>query len=242
MRASVRLSDPSYRLSRALLVYESDGDDPPFVTAHRVVRSAPSRADSPAYLGPGRRIDPRDAHTLLKKVSAAGQGCAYLPERVLSFDLDRLLWYRPAGLTPIHFDSPNAALNALSGVPLPHPRLVFRVQNGKLSVWAVRWPGRPRPDTLLYHAPYFNVSSGGRVCHGSMAAPGGATPDDIQAWEDAFFKSTFTHGGGARFLSGTAGYAATLETLARRVQAGESVRFPTDRLIRTGDRLQHLLQ
>ena len=56
---------------------------------------------------------------------------------------------------------------------------------------------RPRPDTKLAAAPYWNIDSNGAVCAGTMRTPKSLTVTSIAAWQQAFFQSEFTHPGGA---------------------------------------------
>src|ERR1035437_2468687 len=76
---------------------------------------------------------------------------------------------------------------------LPHPGLVFAACSKVWSVWAVKGDHRPRPDSMLYQAPYFNVWDGGRICQGNVEVPDGTTAEKIDAWNAAFFNSFFTH-------------------------------------------------
>ena len=56
---------------------------------------------------------------------------------------------------------------------------------------------RPRPETTLMVAPYWNCDRhGGRVCQGSMRVPGSLCLAARQGWENAFFQSEFTHAAG----------------------------------------------
>jgi PRTRC genetic system protein B len=60
-------------------------------------------------------------------------------------------------------------------------------------VWAVKGSRRPTPQTPLFQAPYFNVDAQGRICQGNVPVPEGTAVEKIEAWNDAFFRSFFTH-------------------------------------------------
>jgi PRTRC genetic system protein B len=151
-----------------------------------------------------------------------------------------VLWYVPKGQRPLYFRTQSERLNGLSGIPLPHPGLVFRAERagGKksLRVWAFRRRGRPTADTVLYTAPFLNVFAGGSVCLGSTRVPATSGPADAGAWTDAFFASAFTHGQ-RDFLVGMPGYAGTLSACADDPSLG----FPSHRLKRAGLRLRDVV-
>lgn len=79
-----------------------------------------------------------------------------------------------------------------SGV-VPHPGLVFAVSGRVWKVWAVKGSARPAPQSELFQAPYFNVYSSGSICKGNVLLPDGATVEKINAWNESFFDSFFTH-------------------------------------------------
>jgi PRTRC genetic system protein B len=60
-------------------------------------------------------------------------------------------------------------------------------------VWAIKGDARPTPETTLFQAPYFNVYGDGGICQGSASVPEGTTAEKVEAWNDAFFGSFFTH-------------------------------------------------
>lgn len=166
----------------------------------------------------------------------------FLPENVLAHSAEKLVFYlRPQ--KHVHFFSKGAGetLHALDGSLVPCPALVFHVSatpaGGSLSVYAIRQQGRPDLNTILYHAPFYNVNSRGSVCHGSMSTPDSHDPSTTEGWVESFFASVFTHGSGVRFLKGEKGYG---ETLADLVESGAD-RFPTKRLRRTGARLRSII-
>ena len=64
-------------------------------------------------------------------------------------------------------------------------------------------------------APYWNCDAGGRVCQGSMRAPGKLCLEAMKGWERAFFESEFTHAAiGARLTSHPEGFLGLWRDLA----------------------------
>lgn len=108
------------------------------------------------------------------------------------------------------------------------PGLVFVREANKLSVYALTIQGKPRPGTVLYRAPYYNIWDSGEVCQGTMPLPAMIHPSAIVEHEEAFFNSAFTH--------------ANSGTPARRKQEKlwSPRSFPIKALIKTKQRLRDL--
>src|ERR1035441_6768134 len=117
-------------------------------------------------------------------------------------------------------------LSDISGELFPHPALLFVVRSSVLHVRALFATQRPRPDTKLAAAPYWNIDSNGAVCAGTMRVPKSLTVTSIAAWQQAFFQSEFTHpGGGGRLTKRRGGTAGLWKGLAGKE------RFPLSTLI-----------
>ena len=234
MEIHVDHTAPTLRLSQAVLLYEEQGfgnDKAAFASVHEVRFDG----DGQAVIEAG---EPATREGLLAALDAllGKLPCQFLPSNVLAASRKRLLWHVPASRRPLYFEG-STALARLSGTAWPLPALVFTAKGERLSVYAVRRRGRPRPDTLLYHAPFFNVYESGSVCLGSMRKPGVRGIEAARAWTEAFFQSAFTHGTRSSLLRGQPGYVQTMQALA----ADTSLPFPTRRLVRTGSRLQDLI-
>ena len=117
-------------------------------------------------------------------------------------------------------------LEGVSGKRFPHPALLFVVRSSVLHVRALFATQRPRPDSKLAAAPYWNIDSNGAVCAGTMRVPKSLTVTSIAAWQQAFFQSEFTHpGGGGRLTKRRGGTAALWKSLAGKE------RFPHSTLV-----------
>lgn len=90
-----------------------------------------------------------------------------VPDSVLYSDwgVERktLVWYNPPVKRKMMFTKELAIPNGYAW----QPGLVFAVDNNGLSVFAVKCNGRPASETVLFRAPYHNVSDDGAVCLGS---------------------------------------------------------------------------
>jgi PRTRC genetic system protein B len=127
-------------------------------------------------------------------------------------------------------------LEAISGYRFPHPALLFVVLSSVLYVRAFFATQRPRPDSKLAAAPYWNIDSNGAVCAGTMRVPKSLTVASIAAWQQAFFQSEFTHpGGGGPLTKRRGGTTALWKSLVGKE------RFPLSILVEL-ETLNHYLK
>jgi len=224
-------SNRSYGLSRAILVY-SDGQES-FATIHEPKNSPDG---GPPYLDAG---EPLTVEFLRQLAKGLGQTVAreILPANVLSRTPDMMVWWtRPQRRVIFFSDSSDG--RTLNGKTFPQPPLVFRVCGSELAVRALAENKRPRSDTALMFAPYWNCDGTGRVCQGSMRAPEKLCLDAMRAWERAFFESEFTHAAiGARLTAHPEGFLGLWRDLAN----SES-QFPAEFLVKSGDTLGAFVQ
>ena len=149
----------------------------------------------------------------------------FLPNQVIARTPDLLAWWTPAAVRPMFFRA-GSELGCISGKRFPHPALLFVVHNNVLLVRALFSTIRPRPDTKLAAAPYWNIDSNGAVCAGTMRTPKSLAVTSIPAWQQAFFQSEFTHpGGGGRLTKRRGGTTALWKSLAGKRQ------FPSSTLV-----------
>jgi PRTRC genetic system protein B len=184
-------SDNVLTLDAAVLIYRGASGSA-LATLHDV-----HHVDGEAVIGAGQPMTPRKAlelsRALLKRVAHGG----FLPANVLYMDGDLMLWWEPPARRHVVFRVDEAHAGQLGGgergETVAHPGLVFAASSRVWSVWAVKGSQRPTPETALYQAPYFNVNQQGQICQGSVGRPEGTTAEKIGAWNDAFFRSYFTH-------------------------------------------------
>lgn len=103
-----------------------------------------------------------------------------------------VLWYTKAQQRQMYFvdslDIPNGTAQV--------PPMLWVADKGSLSVFALATNRRPNEKTSLYHAPFFNVYEKGGVCMGTVSIDiknSSSVEEFIQAWEDYFFNSYFSH-------------------------------------------------
>lgn len=112
-----------------------------------------------------------------------------LPENVILTGHDEIAWWVPGYTKPMWFQIDNRTIC----IKVPWPPLLFHAKSGSLSVAALADAQRPGAKTKLYHAPIMNVYAHGGVCLGSAPRPESSDVVSMPGWEDAVFKTLFTH-------------------------------------------------
>lgn len=144
-------------------------------------------------LGSGVLLTPQDLDALASLV--AGRGLHLTESTTLAVGIQSVAWWVPPSPRPLLFEAKyeqTKSIARLSGVPVPLPGLVMLATPSKLFVYAVKGNSRPQPDTALYHAPFWNMFSGGDMCRGTVKYPQACTPQTQGEWETCFFQSVFT--------------------------------------------------
>lgn len=217
MNTSVNIgSSQDFRLSRALLVYGTSSYQGfpyrhPFVTLHEVVHEG-----NDARLAEGQLMTPE---MLIDVMAGLGRSVPVeiLPERVVVRTAEMIVWWAPASERTMFFSDrgDDPLLKAMNGKRYPQPPLLFKVYGTHLWIRALDQCERPRADTRMHMAPYWNCYDNGVVCTGSMKIPREKSLTAIEIWEQSFFRSEFTHASGTRrhtrFRSGLLGMWQFLE-------------------------------
>lgn len=196
MNFSIVSDDRTIFLSKAILVYQTkngnsyESNETTYASVHSVEDTG-TKARPNVQIMPGTPITQESLLELMG--SLADQyvvNTELLPENVLSYSPTHLVWWLPAGKRSVFFN--NKELGKRSAV-LPHPPMLFLVINKQWFVYAMDANVRPSKETVLYHAPYFNVYDNGSICSGTAAIPNRLSTTTIPSWENAFFDSEFTH-------------------------------------------------
>lgn len=182
-------SETTLNLVGAVLMYHSDRGDV-YATSNPVVPDAQH---------PGRKVIgagvPLSKGALAKFADAVGAATAFagfLPENLLFSSPNLIAWWTPAQERMTWFKP--AGSGKLDGAgQAAHPALVFIATPGDWFVFALVASARPAPTTRLQHSPHFNVWDGGRICTGNVELPPTFGAEVIHSYENAFFRSHFTH-------------------------------------------------
>jgi PRTRC genetic system protein B len=233
MEARVAIgANRSFALKSAVLVY-GDGATA-FATLHPVVSK---RTDPTLYLGPGQALTSAFLKTLAAELGARVTP-EVLPTNVLARTPDMITWWTRARREVMFFGGADQKARELNGAVYPHPALVFKVTDRELFVRALEKDERPREDTPLKTAPYWNIDSVGRVCLGMMRVPDEAAVASIAGWESGFFRSEFSHPNGAvRLTSHPEGFFGVWRSLKDSERA-----FPVEFLTAANETLQQFVE
>ena len=173
MNTSVNIgSSQDFRLNRVLLVYGTSSYNGfpsrhPFVTLHEVTHE-----NEEARLSEGQLVTPQILADLMTGLGRSTP-LEILPERVLARTADIIVWWTPASQRTMFFSDrgEDVALRKLNGKSYPHPPLLFKTSGSHLWIRALGVNERPKAETPLYTAPYWNCYDNGVVCTGSMRIP-----------------------------------------------------------------------
>lgn len=232
MDAHVRIGNNRiFTLKQAVLLYHEGTRA--FATLHEVKQ----RSDQASYLCAGQSVTIGFLESLTKSLGAS-MAAEVLPDHVLARTPDLIAWWTQAKTRLMFFGDGDAKARDLNGKVYPHPALVFMIQGRELFVRALAENRRPKSDSCLKNAPYWNTDSHGRVCLGSMRVPDEVSASSLRGWEDAYFASEFTHPSGAvrltTYPSGVLGLWSSL--------AGNGRHFPAKYLADSRQTLQEFLQ
>jgi PRTRC genetic system protein B len=173
-------------LRRAILLYGSGIDS--FATSHPIEIEA-----GQPVIGVGRGIRQEDAR-MFGRILAGDRARAggFVNERVVYLTQDAMGWWRPAGKATIFFGQAISKGVSSTGT-IAQPPLFFVITRRRWFVFALYVDRRPGPETVLCHAPYYNVYDDGHICEGDLKRPEALNPAAIMDHERAFFNSRFTH-------------------------------------------------
>jgi PRTRC genetic system protein B len=143
----------------------------------------------------------REANQLVKALKIAKEEkepClkpdGIIGNHILSLDAvkGKAIWFSKATQREMYFAESLGIPKGVANVP---PMLWIAGRNS-LSVFALGSNRRPKENTKLYNAPFFNVYKDGNVCMGSVDVRIKRTAsleEFTTAWEGYFFNSYFSH-------------------------------------------------
>ena len=173
----------------AVLMYESGRGDV-YATSHPVVPDAQHQGRK--VIGAGVPLSKGTLAKFADAVAVATAFSGFLPENLLFSSPNLIAWWTPAKLRTTWFKASGSGKLDGHG-SAAHPALVFVATPNDWFVFALRDDARPTPATRLFHSPHFNVWDGGRICTGNVELPPTFGAEVIHSYENAFFRSHFTH-------------------------------------------------
>lgn len=220
-------------LNRALLLYRDQLGRHAYATVHDIVEGGRG-----LQLGAGVPLAKEHLVPFVQDMSEQLNFSGYLPGHIL-YALPRLMvWWVPPASRRVWFQCGKVAagdqttdaagvsrLGDRSG-SAPHPGLVFAASGSEWFVRAVAGADRPGPSTSLHVAPYFNVWESGRICTGNVRLPDRFGAEVLAKYEEAFFRSRFTHPNMPKLVS----YTGSPYDLWADLIEGKFATFPTKTL------------
>lgn len=232
-------------LPRSAIVFYTSGKETSFATHHEVRKHGHG-----FNLGPATNLTSENLFQLVESVSKGlKQIVEILPANVLVANDQLLVWWMPASTHYMTFDvsmhetEGKKRLQGVSGF-VPVPALVFALQRSRaqggafqgLSIHALGENARPAVDTRMYRAPLLNINDSGDVCWGNGETPKGRTAEEISAWQQFFFSSTFTHYNGTPPIKCEDTYAFVADLIDTK-----ATEFPIDALKETKQTLKNVV-
>lgn len=135
-----------------------------------------------------------------------------------------VVWYTKPMRKMLHFKDDLG----LPSCELPLPALVWAADKQHLHIFALKGKGKPRLNTPLYHAPFFNLYRKGNVCMGSVdvhISASASLEEFTSSWENYFFGSYFSH-----LIDGHNPVGMNLLSLYKSL-AGNNIPFPVAELL-----------
>lgn len=228
---------PLYQPKAALVVFTASGCIAPYIEYYDMDESG-----SPVNPHP---LTVREAQSLAKALDTREQsGKAFLrpegvlPDTVLHLDPSdngSVVWYTKPQRQQLYF----AESLGLQNGRVALPALVWKATKKELQLFALKSKTKPKAETPLYHAPFFNLYQKGNVCMGNVniAIKSAATLEEfITAWQGYFFGSYFSH-----HINEHNPVGVNLFNLYKELMADPKKPFPTDTLRTTPLTLKNLL-
>lgn len=190
MKFEANSSGPSYKLTHALLVYQSPETHGSYATKHPV-----GLLNGKPMIRPGSPLTEGDYKALIEGLKPKERpAIEWNDPAILAKGMGRLIWWTPPRKRAMFFKGSSHSVLPVTGNAIcPNPGLVFMAGPRTLHVFAFTGDAAPTRQTKLYQAPFFNVWSDGKVCVGNATVPADDQRSNLDAWERFFFGSHFTH-------------------------------------------------
>jgi len=219
-----------YQMSNAILLYSERGGQTVFASVHDIKTSDEGKATIEAGTPVSKTGLVKMMQALVPENYAPAE---LLGNHILAKGSDHLVWYCKPQKRQVWFKCAEVGTGEVTA-KTHHPGLVFIIGKGKWYVFAVKGNKRPTSSTPLYVSPYLNVWKGGHICTGNIETPKGESRFSTEAWEEAFFRSFFTHPN-QHEKGALTKYRGGIFSLWRALMKGRV--FPTESLVAAGETL-----
>ena len=184
-----------YYPKSALVFYETKGTETDMYVEHFDMDSNGNPINAHPLTVKEANVLTKSLQTDEEKNKAFLKPKGILPTNILHINPSEkgtVVWYTKAQQRKLYFVDSLDIPNGKAQVP---PMLWFADKNS-LTVFALANNRRPTVNTALYYAPFFNIYEKGNVCMGTVSIDiknSASVEEFIQAWEDYFFNSYFSH-------------------------------------------------
>jgi len=144
------------------------------------------------------------------------------------------IWYTPAQKVSLFFVEALAIPNGSAFVP----PLLWKASKNSLYIYALKTDSQINEQTVLYHAPFFNLYNDGRVCMGTVKVnikTDCHLQEFIQSWEQYFFNSYFSH-----LIGNSSPVKGNIIQLWQKL-VGSDKPFPVKSLLKNGLTIKNIL-
>ncbi len=184
-----------YKPQKALLIYQSKADK------HKVHVEAYDidQNGKPINAHPLSVLEINElAECLHASVESGNQYLApqsLIPPNILYVDnaaMGYAVWYSPAKQVQLLFKEKLGIPSGKAYVPA----LLWKATRDDLYIYAIKTNKRPTGNTVLYHAPFFNIYEDGKTCMGTVDIDineSSSLEDFTRQWESYFWNSYFSH-------------------------------------------------
>lgn len=184
-----------YHPKSALVFYEAEEKDAPPYVEHfdmdkngNPINAHPLTVKEAKRLAKDLNVERQDASSFLKPEGLMGTN-------ILQVDPSYggvVIWFTKATTKELYFVENLGIPNGTASIP----PLLWVANKEKVFVFALKSGRRPTINTILHHAPFFNIYADGKVCMGTVDVKikkSSSLKEFTDAWESYFFGSYFSH-------------------------------------------------
>ncbi|QIR16467.1 hypothetical protein [Shewanella aestuarii] len=171
-------------------------------------------------------------HSQVNKNAEVTFKTGIIDQCILAKNFNSIIWHRPRQRKTMFLYKEQITLN------LPPLLFKFSLSSG-LEIYAIRYNKRPNESEPLYHAPFMNIYSTGKLCTGTMTLPKNIGFDTISEVESEFFNSVFTHANHSGILRKQKSTAEFTKYTKKKSKSGDKILI--SELAETGKTVSSLL-
>ncbi|ATN07250.1 PRTRC system protein B [Chryseobacterium indologenes] len=184
-----------YYPKSALVFYETDDYNPDGYVEHfdidgngHPVNAHPLTVREANRLAKSLMIHSRKEKDFLKPIGVMSENVLYID----STENGKVIWLTKGKIRPMLFTEKLSIPNGSAEVP----PLLWCANRQGMKIFALDSDERPKENTPLFHAPFFNVYESGSVCMGTVdinIKKSASLEEFMAQWEYYFFNSYFSH-------------------------------------------------